>query len=257
MVLTGTLTGMALLTMDQRGEGPDVVWLHGFTQTRATAEPFLSILAGNHRIMTPDLPGHGGSASIAASLDETASLVQAQRPLASTALGGYSFGGRVALHVALAHPETVQRLVLVSTSMGIADEEERELRRQQDAALASRIRAIGAAAFLEEWRSLPLFATTPRTSWGDRSTDSEGLARSLETAGVGTQAYLGPQLSALTMPVLVVYGSLDDKYAAAASAMADLLPNASVVAMAGAGHAVHLEQPERVAATVSEFLLSA
>jgi len=59
------------------------------------------------------------------------------------------------------------------------------------------------------------------------------------------------------MPVLVVYGSLDDKYAAAASAMADLLPNASVVAMAGAGHAVHLEQPERVAATVSEFLLSA
>ena len=248
---------MALLTTDQRGDGPDVVWLHGFTQTRATAEPFLSILAGNHRIMTPDLPGHGDSAAVAASLEETAALVQDIRPPGSSSLGGYSLGGRVALHVALAQPDTVQSLVLVSTSMGIADEALRSERLRADQALAERVRSIGVEAFLREWRGLPLFSTTSDEAWGLRSSDAEGLATSLEQASVGGQAFLGPHLATLTMPVLLVFGTLDQKYADAARAMADLLPNAVLAPIEGAGHAVHLEQPDQVAAVVDAFLLNA
>lgn len=247
---------MGLLTTDHRGDGPDVVWLHGFTQTRATAEPFLSILAGNHRIMTPDLPGHGDSAAVVASLEETTALVQALRPPGLSSVGGYSLGGRVALHVALAQPYTVRSLVLMSTSMGIADEVLRDERLRRDEALAQRIRVIGVEAFLHEWRSLPLFSTTPDAAWGVRSRDGEGLASSLERASVGGQAFLGPHLATLTMPVLLVYGTLDQKYAHAARAMADLLPNATLAPIEGAGHAVHLEQPERVAAVVGAFLLN-
>ncbi len=230
------------------------MWLHGFTQTRATAEPFLSILAGNHRLMTLDLPGHGASAGVNASLVATADLVATLRSREPSALGGYSFGGRVALHVALADPTSVSHLVLVSTSMGIADADERTARQRSDEALAHMIRQHGVEAFLAYWRQLPLFATTPNDAWGTRSADGEGLATSLERAGVGTQDYLAPRLAALTMPVLLVYGTLDPKYEAAAKAMAALLPRATVAPIDGAGHAAHLEQPAVVAEIIHRFL---
>jgi len=248
---------MALLTMDQRGDGPELMWLHGFTQTRATAEPFLSILAGNHRILTPDLPGHGASVNVRGSLTETAALVQHLRPQSPSTLGGYSFGGRVALHLALAYPESVSRLILLSTSMGIANDDGRTQRRRADEELAQRIRDDGVASFHRYWRSLPLFSSVSDDAWGSRSSDGAGLASSLEEAGVGTQEYLAERLPTLTMPTLLLYGSLDDRYAEAAHAMAALLPRASVVAIEGAGHAAHLEQPDVVAEAIEVFLANA
>ena len=56
------------------------------------------------------------------------------------------------------------------------------------------------------------------------------------------------------MPVLVVAGSLDDKFTAIASRMAELIPNAELALVHGAGHAVHLERQDDFVAALRRWL---
>jgi len=172
---------------------------------------------------------------------------------------GYSMGGRLSLHLAVAQPDLVRRLALVSTTAGIEDPADRDARRQSDADLAASIEREGVDAFLDRWLALPLFATLPRdaASLDDRRRNTAaGLASSLRLAGAGAQASLWDRLGELPMPVLVVAGERDAKYAAIGLRMAELIPHATFAAIAGAGHAAHLEAPD-VFAGVLEAWLSA
>lgn len=248
---------MQLLQFDRSGSGAPLLWLHGFTQTRTSAPGFRSILAGSHTLLCPDLPGHGTASVEGASLTGTAHLLWASladEP-ATLDVGGYSLGGRVALHVALADPSRVRRLVLVSATAGLADADDRRDRREHDARLADRARTLGADAFLDEWLAQPLFdGVNDPLDRSTRSRDVEGLAASLHLAGTGTQEWLVPQLPRLTMPVLLVVGERDAKFRNEAAVLADALVDATVVVIPGAGHAAHLEQPVAVAQAVHDFL---
>jgi len=234
------------------------VWLHGFTQTRRSARRFRSILAGRHEVLTLDLPGHGGAADLDASLPHIAELVLDALPEGELALGGYSFGARVALHAALLDPGRCSHLLLLGASRGIADLDERAQRRRRDEALADHLENVGTEVFLNEWLSQPLFATLgPHAEADTRSLDAEGLAASLRSAGTGTQEWLGDSLAAVSTPTLAMAGELDAKFLAEARAIAEAVPHGRFVAIAGAGHAAHLEQPELVAAAIEDFLVSA
>lgn len=248
---------MSLLSVTRRGTGRPFVWLHGFTQTRDSAQRFRTILAETFELWTPDLPGHGTASGVSASLDETADLIAAFLPDVPVDLGGYSLGGRVALHVALRHPERIARLVVLGATRGIKDSIDRVARRQRDDALAARILQIGTAAFLDEWLAQPLFSSLPedRVERAARSNDAAGLAASLRTAGTGTQAWLGALLPGLGAPTLAVAGALDIKFTGEAHAIADAVTSGRVGLVRGAGHAAHLEAPTEAAAVVSEFLV--
>jgi 2-succinyl-6-hydroxy-2,4-cyclohexadiene-1-carboxylate synthase len=175
-------------------------------------------------------------------------------------LAGYSMGGRIALHVALALPERIDRLVLIAASPGIEDAAERAERRAADLALAERIEAVGVAAFAEEWGSQPLFGgQDPRVSaaaHADRLRNTPaGLAAALRGLGTGAMEPLWARLPELAAPVLLVAGELDGKFAGLAGRMAAAVgPNARVALVPGAGHAAHLEQPERFGDLVERFL---
>jgi 2-succinyl-6-hydroxy-2,4-cyclohexadiene-1-carboxylate synthase len=245
---------MSLLGLQRVGSGPTLVWLHGFTQTKDSAHEFLSILAGTHELLTIDLPGHGENAGVSASLDETADLLAEVLPHEPFTLGGYSFGGRVALHVAVRHPERLSHLVVLSTTLGIRDEEERRERRVRDERLAERIEEIGADAFLDEWLAQPMFASLPHDDRErhSRSHDAHGLATSLRLAGTGTQEWLGDALRVFNRPTLVLAGGEDKKFVAEARRLQDALRDASSAVVATAGHAAHLERPRLVAELVSD-----
>jgi 2-succinyl-6-hydroxy-2,4-cyclohexadiene-1-carboxylate synthase len=58
------------------------------------------------------------------------------------------------------------------------------------------------------------------------------------------------RLHELTMPATVVVGERDAKFRAIGERLADALPDAELVVVPGAGHAVHLEAPERLAAII-------
>ena len=217
---------------------------------------FTSILAGTNELLTMDLPGHGENAQISGSLDEIAQMILSSVPDEEFVLGGYSFGGRTALHVALAAPERVRGLVLLSATRGIHDEIERVQRRDRDNQLANHIEDVGASQFLEEWLSQPMFASLPHdpTERHRRSTNASGLANSLRYAGTGTQRWLGDDVELLTMPALCMAGEMDHKFTAEAHALSQSMPHAALRILPGLGHAAHLEDPQTVAQVVDEFI---
>ena len=246
---------MPLLTLDRHGSGTPLAWLHGFTQTRASARQFRTILAGRHQLLTLDLPGHGSAAALDGSLPGIARLVLDALPSEPVVLGGYSFGARVALHVALADPSRLRALITLGASRGIADPEERADRRRRDEALATHLSDVGTEVFLSEWLSQPLFSTLGPPGESDaRSNDAAGLARSLRSAGTGTQEWLGDRLADLEVATLALAGELDIKFVTEARAIADTVTHGTFAPIAAAGHAAHLEQPELVAREIEVFL---
>jgi 2-succinyl-6-hydroxy-2,4-cyclohexadiene-1-carboxylate synthase len=249
---------MSLLSVQREGSGSSFVWLHGFTQTRASAHQFRSILAGSHELLTLDLPGHGSAQSLTGTLEETADLVALVLPDEPVALGGYSFGGRVALHVALRHPERVDKLVLLSATRGIENESLRTERRARDEALAARIEDIGTDAFLHEWLSQPMFANLPHDpiERAARSRNAQGLANSLRWAGTGTQSWLEPHLAKISADTLTIAGANDEKFSVEARAIAAGVNKGREELVNGAAHAAHLEMPGVTARLIDDFLES-
>jgi 2-succinyl-6-hydroxy-2,4-cyclohexadiene-1-carboxylate synthase len=248
---------MSLLSVQRQGSGSIFVWLHGFTQTRDSAHQFRSILAGGNELWTLDLPGHGSACAIDASLEETADLVADILPDGPVALGGYSFGARVALHVAVRHPTRLSRLVLLGASRGIEDAGERAARRAHDEQLADRIERIGVTSFLDEWLAQPMFANLPHDPLerAARSTASaRGLAQSLRRAGTGTQAWLAPLLPTLSLPTIAMAGDRDPKFTVEAMEIAHAVGLGRFAAVPDAGHAAHLEQPHASATIITTFL---
>jgi 2-succinyl-6-hydroxy-2,4-cyclohexadiene-1-carboxylate synthase len=234
---------------------PALVLLHGFTHTRQSWRRTVAALDGRYRAVVPDLPGHGQMserrpASPAATLAYLRALVDEPH-----VLGGYSMGGRIALHAALARPERVRRLVLLGASPGLADAGEREQRRRADEALADRIEAIGVAAFAEEWGRLPLWEGQPErvraAAHADRLRNTPaGLADALRGLGTGALPPLWDRLGELTMPVVLIAGERDAKFRTIAERMAERIPDAEVVTIPATGHAAHLERPDLVAAAI-------
>jgi 2-succinyl-6-hydroxy-2,4-cyclohexadiene-1-carboxylate synthase len=171
-------------------------------------------------------------------------------------------GGRVALHLALAHPERIRGLVLESASAGIRVEEERCARVQSDAELADLLEREGTAAFVDRWERLPLFDSQRRLPPDVRSrlrcqrlsSSPIGLANSLRGLGAGTQKPLHDRLGSIAAPALIVSGSLDDRYCNIGRDMAAAMPRAVRRVIPDAGHAVHLEQPILFTRYVLEFL---
>ncbi|MEO6121449.1 MAG: alpha/beta fold hydrolase [Acidimicrobiales bacterium] len=231
-----------------------LVLVHGFTQTGRSFGPLLSTLGAGHQVSTPDLPGHGRRPEPATDLLAAADqLGRAGGPATDV---GYSLGGRVALHLALARPDLVERLVLVSTTAGIDREADRAARRTADDALADWLELQGVERFLERWLAQPLFAGLAPDAAGleaRRENTAAGLAAALRRLGAGTQEPLWDRLVALDMPVLVVAGRRDTHYCELARRLvAAIGPNATLAVIPDAGHACHLEHPATFAALISQ-----
>jgi 2-succinyl-6-hydroxy-2,4-cyclohexadiene-1-carboxylate synthase len=229
-----------------------LVLLHGFTQTGRSWAATTAALGERYRALAPDLRGHG-SASAARPVDFASvhADVLALAPDRFT-LAGYSMGGRIALALALSAPARVARLVLISASPGLADEDERSARRAADEALADRIEREGIEAFAAFWSSLPLFAGQPAAIAAAahaerRSQSPAGLAAALRGLGTGAMEPLWDRLPELAMPVTLIVGERDAKFRALGERMAGAIACAALHVVPGAGHAPQLEAPDAIA----------
>jgi 2-succinyl-6-hydroxy-2,4-cyclohexadiene-1-carboxylate synthase len=235
------------------------VLAHGFTQSAqswATIRRLLESRLPGAATIAVDLPGHG-DAEPPADLDLWASAELLADQGGPGVYVGYSMGGRVALHTALARPEVVERLVLIGATAGIDDPDERAVRRASDERLADHIETVGVPTFIDEWLANPLFAgLTDDTALRDdrlRNT-SAGLAASLRATGTGTQIPLWDRLGEIECPVLVLVGEHDAKFTDLGRRLVDGLPRAELVVVPGAGHSVQLEQPEATVDAIAAWL---
>jgi 2-succinyl-6-hydroxy-2,4-cyclohexadiene-1-carboxylate synthase len=237
-----------------------IVLLHGFSGTGRTWDGVARRLQREGYLpLALDLPGHG-SASNAAPPITFARCVRhvLEHSPGRFTLCGYSLGGRVALHVALSAPKRVSRLVLVSTSAGIADPAERAERRHADRLLARELETTPFERFIERWRGQPLFADDPPNvsllARADQLRNRpQALAEVLRGVGTGQMEPLWGRLGELQMPVTVVVGERDAKYRELGTHMADTLDGAELIVIGG-GHRLALESPDALAAVLSERL---
>ena len=237
----------------------EVVLLHGFTHTGASWDPVVAALGERYRAFAPDIRGHGSAAerqplTLEAVLSDLAEIAPARFTLV-----GYSMGGRLALHAALAPAlrARIDRLVLIGASPGIADPTEREERRSADERLAAEVDRMTIDQFAERWAQMPVLAGQPpdvaAAVRADRLKNRPaGLAGALRDLGTGALPSLWDRLAEVCAPVTVIVGERDQKFRAIAGEMARGLPDANVVVVPGAGHAVHLEAPARVAAVIAQ-----
>jgi 2-succinyl-6-hydroxy-2,4-cyclohexadiene-1-carboxylate synthase len=231
----------------------NVVLLHGFGGTRRAWDGVVGLLdRERYRPLALDLPGHGEAADAPRPIS-FASCVE--HVLVSSperfVLCGYSMGGRIALHVALAAPGQVARLVLVGTNPGIEDGPERAARLRSDHALAEKLERTPFEEFIERWRTQPLFADDPPEVGAlaredQRRNRPDALAAVLRGLGTGEMEPLWDRLAELSMPVTVLVGERDAKFRALGRRMVERLAD-GVLLVAPGGHGLPLENPEAVA----------
>lgn len=240
--------------------GRPVILLHGFLGAK---EDWEAVAEGLFSSVAVDLPGHGANTSWSrlpsfSSLLEGLDRQRAALGLDRWDLAGYSMGGRIALSYALRFPGKVTSLTLVSSSPGIADRDRRAERRRGDRAWADKLVHEGMTGFLEEWYRQPVFrslgnhpdlmrAVMERRRLGD----SRLLAEALTGWGQGRVASAWKRLGRLHMPVQWVMGEEDVAYAGMARTLKNLLPEARVVIVSGAGHVLPAEQPGAVARAIA------
>lgn len=257
--------------VEERGSAdqPPLVLLHGFTGSAASWDRHLDTFASyGFHVIALDMLGHGQSDAPTDPRRYTIEQCQADIVAVLDTLGvckgeaillGYSMGGRIALYTAFS--DFFRALILESASPGLGDALERELRRINDASLATKIERGGMEAFVEYWENLPLFASQQRLPYAQRQALHEqrlwnnplGLANSLRGVGTGVQPALQERLTTLSVPVLLIAGILDTKFCTIAQQMAQSLPHAQIHIVPGTGHTVHLEQPELFDSIVKDF----
>lgn len=257
------------------GEGPDVVLIHGMINSSRHWEGVATRLAGSHRVIAPDLVGHGDSATPRGDYSLGAHAASIRDLLAAIGVGrativGHSLGGGVAMQFFYQFPQLTERLALVSSG-GLGHDVSPLLR---GAALP------GSAALLR-------VATQPRLVAGIGAAGTRLRARG-NSSGVYLQAVaraLGPlqepgsrrafletlravidvrgqRVSARDrlyllgeMPTLIVWGERDRTIPIEhGRAARRSIPNCRFVSLPGVAHFPNLEDPEGLAAALRDFL---
>ena len=252
-----------------RGSGSPVLLLHGFTGRGSGWGALATALARRFQVVVVDLPGHGRSGTPAdltkGSVERTAddlAAILADAGLAPAHVLGYSLGARIALRLAVGHPESLRRLILESPSAGLKSPSDRAARRAADERRAARLERDGITPFIDEWEREPVFASQSRLSparvarlRAERLRNRPaGLAASLRGAGQGVMEPLFDRLAGVHAPTLVIAGALDPIGRARAEGVAAGIPGSRLEVIPDAGHAAHLETPATVRSLVLAFL---
>ncbi|MFC1925443.1 alpha/beta fold hydrolase [Chloroflexota bacterium] len=210
------------------GEGPPVVLLHGGASNCSDWLGTIANLSYSYSLYAPDMIGFGQSSrngrgyNLSDFVEFTLEFIRTLG-LDSPVLVGHSLGGRVCLEIALRHPETVSKLVLVST------------------AGFSRLTRLGYFLGTAYWamrKTLRLPQPYPRFVW-ENGEDRDWLC--LEG------------LSSLKTPTLIVWTRHDPYYPLSGALWAEkLIPVSYLEVFGGYGHAPHVKKSD----LFSELLLS-
>lgn len=247
---------------------PPVLFLHGYLGSHREWLPFMQDLSDSYYCIAVDLPGHGQSAAF----DDEESYTfagSAQRVLDALPLVeqkglrlvGYSMGGRLSLYLAIYHSDHIQQAIIESSSPGLLDARTAQAREKQDAGWADRFRAEPIDVVLEDWYRQPIFCSLraqpemfEQMLKERRQNEGDAVARSIKGMSVGRQQPLWDALPQLEVDVCLIIGGLDRKYQQVARQMCSASARIHMESIEGAGHNVHLEQPDLFSKCVREQL---
>lgn len=251
-----TVSGLEFF-LEDRGAGPAVLLAHGMWCDGGMFTELAENLARDHRVLIPDLRGHGRSAvpakqwTIAQLSDDLAGLLDAVR-VAKVTLLGFSMGGMAAVDFALRYGSRLEALALVGTSAAAED----VVRVAEIRALARLIQLTGQSKYLAREAARAAFSVPFRkvnpaavARWEStvQAMSNPGLIHALRA--VAGRPSLLERLSEIKVPTLLVTGGADRVLKPRWSqAMHRRLPRSRLISYPGVGHAVPTERPFEVAA---------
>ncbi len=247
------------ISYSDEGSGPVVVLLHGHTLDRRIWDPIVpELLAAGLRVLRPDLRGHGKSTRPGSGYHVSHHAADMVALLDGVGIGrasvvGFSFGGGVALELALSHAPRVAALGLVATVMPDRPFEPVFMDNLREVAGVIRTRGVG-AAMAGPWATSPLFAHS-FTKEGIRERvaaivrdfpGAEFLAT--ERDRVERDWTIPERLGEIVIPARVMVGEMEmPGFRAYAEEAAEGIPGATLEVVPDCGHLLPLEAPDAVA----------
>ena len=246
---------------EDRGEGPVLLLLHGLGSSAMDWEYQYPHFEQNYRIIAPDFRGFGqsdkpeGPYLVARQAADIEALLD-HLDIEQTAVVGFSMGGAVAFEFAATHPQRVQQLIIVNSSISFVPDHWRKHLEVFVRKAVIRILGIPQLAGLIAKRLFP------------NEDQGELRAKTIERYGANhKEAYLHAinglviwqlseeQLARLTMPTLVLAAEHDYTPLSEKQGYCARLPNATLSLVRDSRHATPIDQPEKFNDLVSEFLL--
>lgn len=241
-------------------EDPPLVLLHGGGANAHWWDHLAAELARSHHVLALDFRGHGDSdypeeLEVGAFNADLEGLCE-HLGTPSIRLVGHSMGAQVALDHASRHRET-QKLVLLDLARGAS----RRSRRVARLALSLRRTYPSRAEAIERYRVIPpsdhirpeLLGQIAEKSLREEEDGRWGFKFDPRWFGVASRP--APSLSRVRAPVLLMRGDESDLLSpTGADELLDELADAELVTIPGAGHHIHLDQPERTLSALLEFL---
>ncbi len=168
---------------------------------------------------------------------------------------GYSLGGRLALQALAARFDLWKAAILVSTHPGLTDDGKKAARRESDRAWARRARELPWSEFLQRWNGQGVLAGQPVPAGQEKLEERrEEIARAFDSWSLGRQEAMEANLADIDLPVLVVAGERDEKFASLSERFRALGKEVEMAVIPGCGHRLPMESPERLGALVRDWL---
>jgi len=248
-------SGPPALAVTERGSGrPTLVLIHSLGQDRTVWNRLASRLEGRYKLLLVDLPGHGRSASIpnvsVASVADALERTLKERKVKQALLVGHSYGGLVALEEAAKHPDRAAGVVTI----------EAETYAEVDSERVANLEQIMAQRY-------PLFL---RGVFEPMTRDSSQIDSVIAKAGLvprdvlaeyfrdAWRADVRPSIRTLKAPILVVANDTtwppQESWTSARKRFGYETAGPAIGRRIwGAAHLVQLDQPDTLAAAISEF----
>jgi 2-succinyl-6-hydroxy-2,4-cyclohexadiene-1-carboxylate synthase len=244
-----------------------IIFLHGFTGCAEDWQFIIDKLPQKFYPVAIDLIGHGKSSSpedqkyysteaITCQINKVITTLQFEKVI----IVGYSMGGRAAISYCCRYPAKISAAILESSTAGIENFDQKKERVELDLLLSERIKLEGVEKFLEYWFSIPLFESLKEIDNIEQVKNQRnyntvnGLSNMLAGFSTGLMPNYWDRIGRINFPVLLISGSLDDKYTEINSRMHQLIINSEHKIASGFGHNVHLENPELFINFTNEFL---
>ena len=224
------------------GDGPPLVHLHGAGGLRLT--PSHDLLSRQFRVVAFEMPGFGSSAENTRTRSQpelAATMAQAADALGLEQfnLMGTSFGGKTALWLAVQQPQRVRTLVLEAPAA---------IRPEGSEPPSGSPEEMARRLYAHPERVTPPPAADPAV----RARTARLVAR---LRGPNRDPELEARLAGVAIPTLVLFGTLDRVIAPEMGHFyKELMPNAHLVFVYDAGHAISTERPEAFTEVVADFV---
>lgn len=245
-----------------KGKGENLVLIHGAGDNLNMWYHQLPVFSKSYRVITYDVRGHGKTESPEAAYSMSLLAKDAYELMKAIKVEnayflGYSMGGRIALELAINHPELVKALVLANSSVGLTTPSpEAAERRRATLELLGKGDIKTVAETMTTGAFSPGFKAKNPTEFErymkvKLQNKPDGLSRVMQSLGAATNP---PDLNKLKCPVLLIVGANDAYMGVEQGKQVHEAIVGSKLVILPTGHAAAVELPDKFNSAVAEFL---